>query len=359
MIARFWRKWMQAQAPDPAPVAPASLDTALQAVATAMQGIAELQASVQRVDARAGQLEHRLDELTRALALKATEQDVRHLRESLVFDLRRETQWLRDHLTALGGQVDRLATPSGIGGDSAGTSSGRSDAVPPAAAPAAAAPSSLAAEAAFYPALEQHFRGTREELQARQGVYRAWIDQAPPGPVADIGCGRGEWLELLATWGREARGVDTNAVLVAQGRERGLAMDQADAVTWLSQQPEASLAAITSFHVVEHLPFGMLLTLVAQARRALKPGGMIVLETPNPENLIVASHTFWTDPTHQRPIPPLLLDFIVLHGGFEVVAVPRLNPPDEASLPPAAEGALRQLLAQGRDYAVIGRKPQA
>lgn len=312
----------------------------------ATRAIEQLQTLLEQHDARAHALEQRIDELTRGLATRAADQEVRHLRESLIFDLRREADWLRDHLTALGAQVDRLAAARAPG------ATGAAAAFPH-------TPSITAAEAAFYPALEKHFRGTREELQSRLGVYRRWIDAAPAGAVADIGCGRGEWLELLASWGREAQGVDTNALLVAQGRERGLAMHQADAVAWLSQQADASLAVITSFHVVEHLPFGVLLSLVEQARRALKPGGLLVLETPNPENLIVASHTFWTDPTHQRPIPPSLLDFIVLHGGFEVVEVPRLNPPEEASLPPAAEGALRNLLARGRDYAVIGRKPSA
>lgn len=292
---------------------------------------------------RLGVLERRLDDLNRAVAVKADEADLRFVRESLIFDLRRESDWLRDRLTALGAQLDRLVPGNGCGGPD-----------PSAASPAG--PAAAAAEAAFYPALEKHFRGTREQLQARLAVYRPWIDGAPAGPVADIGCGRGEWLELLAQWGRDATGIDANEVLVAQGRERGLNMRHDDALVWLAGQADASLAAITSFHVVEHLPFGVLLALVDQARRVLMPGGVLVLETPNPENLTVATQSFWTDPTHQRPIPPLLLEFIVLHGGLQVQAVPRLNPPEAAALAKAKDPALRALLGLGRDYAVIGRK---
>lgn len=310
------------------------------------------------LEGRTMTLHQRLDELTRAVVAKAADADLQFVRESLIFDLRREADWLRDRLTALGGQVDRLAASveASKAGGSPGTPSGAS---PEAAAASRTPPSASAAEAAFYPALEKHFRGTREEIQTRLAVYRPWIDGAPAGRVADIGCGRGEWLELLSQWGRDAVGVDANEVLVHQSRERGLAMEQGDAIAWLAAQPDASLAAVTSFHVVEHLPFGVLLALVDQARRVLVPGGVLVLETPNPENLAVATQSFWTDPTHQRPIPPLLLEFIVLHAGLQVLAVPRLNPPDGAVLSQATDPALRAMLGQGRDYAVIGRKASA
>lgn len=325
----------------------AMLDLTVQSVGAAPPGEAAAGRLEARMDTllegRTMSLHQRIDELTRAVVAKAADADLQFVRESLIFDLRREADWLRDRLTALGGQVDRLASGQ----------------LPGAAAATPAPPSASAAEAAFYPALEKHFRGTREELQARLAVYRPWIDGAPAGRIADIGCGRGEWLELLTQWGRDVVGVDANEVLVHQGRERGLAMVQGDAIAWLAAQPDASLAAVTSFHVVEHLPFGVLLALVDQARRVLVPGGVLVLETPNPENLAVATQSFWTDPTHQRPIPPLLLEFIVLHAGLQVLAVPRLNPPDDAVLSQATDPALRAMLGQGRDYAVIGRKASA
>jgi len=267
--------------------------------------------------------------------------DLQFVRQTLAADLRREAGWLRDRLAALEAVLDRLDA-----------------AAPPAASSAAPPPAYHRAQEAFYPALEQHFRGTRNEMHARLSVYRPWIDAAPAGPVADLGCGRGEWLELLAAWGREPVGVDSNAVLIEHTRALGLQVVQQDAIAWLDAQPAGSLAAITCFHVVEHLPFGALLALVDRARRALMPGGLLILETPNPENLGVSTHTFWIDPTHQRPVPPALLELVVARAGLAVEAVPRLNPPEQVPAGVADPG-LRALLMQGRDYAVISRKPAA
>ena len=176
------------------------------------------------------------------------------------------------------------------------------------------------------------------------------------GPVGDLGCGRGEWLELLGEWGVPNQGVDLNAVNVEQMRARGLAVEEGDAVKWLQAAPEASFAAVTAFHLIEHLPFGVLLRLIQEARRVLQPGGRLIMETPNPENLAVATQTFWLDPTHLRPLPPALLELVVRHAGLEHEATLRLHPPadDEHDI---ADETLRSLMTQGRDYAVIARKP--
>jgi SAM-dependent methyltransferase len=173
--------------------------------------------------------------------------------------------------------------------------------------------------------------------------------------VADLGCGRGEWLELLGEWGVEATGVDLNAPNVAGMRARGLNVHHADALGWLRAQPEASFAAVTSFHVIEHLPFGVLLRLVQEARRVLMPGGRLIMETPNPENVIVATQTFWLDPTHVRPLPPALLEVVVIDAGLEIEALLRLNPPGDGQ--DIADPTLRALMTQGRDCAVVARKP--
>jgi SAM-dependent methyltransferase len=265
--------------------------------------------------------------------------DLQFVRQSLAADMRREVAWLRDRAVALEAAFDRLDVTA-----------------PPAVLRGALPTAQHRAQEAFYPALEEHFRGTRPQILQRLTVYRPWIDAAPPGQVADLGCGRGEWLELLTDWGRPSVGVDTNAVLVAHNRSLGFNVVQEDAVAWLGEQPAGSLAAISSFHVLEHLPFGLLLVLVDRACRALAPGGLLILETPNPENLLVATHTFWIDPTHVRPLPPALLEFVVTRAGLVVEATPRLNPPEQI-VGDVADPGLQQLLMQGRDYAVIGRKP--
>ncbi len=249
----------------------------------------------------------------------------------------RETEWVRNQVSALGAALDRARMPA-TGGSNA------------------PAPSVVAAEEGFYPTLEHHFRGSTEDLRERLGAYRPWIQDLPPGQVADLGCGRGEWLELLADWNIDAVGVDLNAPNIDGMRARGLTVDHADALEWLQARPEASLAAVTSFHVIEHLPFGVLLRLVQEARRVLVPGGRLIMETPNPENVIVATQTFWLDPTHVRPLPPALLEVVVRDAGLELEALLRLNPP--AGGEDIADPTLRALMTQGRDCAVVARKAQ-
>lgn len=212
-------------------------------------------------------------------------------------------------------------------------------------------------EQAFYLALEQQFRGSELQIADRLGVYRAWMDGLPAGAVADLGCGRGEWLGLLRDWGLDAIGVDSNPLNVAALQGAGFAVVQQDALSWLSGQPSDSYAAITAFHLVEHLSFGALLQLVDHARRVLKPGGRLILETPNPENLLVSTCSFWLDPTHRRPLPPSLLAFVVTYCGLVVEAVPRLNPPEGRMA--EDDAYLTQLPVVGRDYAVIAQRPSA
>lgn len=254
-------------------------------------------------------------------------------------DARRAADWTRNQVSALGAALDRLQRPG---------------AAPGTAVPAGAA----AAEEGFYPTLEHHFRGSTEDLRERLGAYRRWIQDLPTGPVVDLGCGRGEWLELLRDWGVSATGVDLNAPNVDGMRARGLDVHHADALEWLQAQPEGSLAAVTTFHVIEHLPFGVLLRLVQEARRVLVPGGRLIMETPNPENVIVATQTFWLDPTHVRPLPPALLEVVVRDAGFELDALLRLNPPEDDAHD-IADPTLRGLMTEGRDCAVIARKPAA
>lgn len=281
--------------------------------------------------------QRQLTELTSVTLSRAADADLQFVRNSLAADLARESQWLRNRISAL----------AHAAGSTAGTS-------PHGAAPASVVQSAL--EEAFYPALEQQFRGTLDEIRARQLPYQDWIAGAPEGRVADIGCGRGEWLGLLKEWGRDGIGVDLNSVMVGELQSRGLNAVHADALVWLRTQADDSLAAITSFHVVEHLPLGVLLQLVDEARRVLKPGGLLILETPNPENLLVATQSFWLDPTHQRPLPPGLLEFIAVHAGLRHETTLRLSPP-EMDGQAIADPMLRTLMTQGRDYAVVARKP--
>jgi glycosyltransferase involved in cell wall biosynthesis/SAM-dependent methyltransferase len=218
---------------------------------------------------------------------------------------------------------------------------------------------------ALYETHQDRFRGSREEIRARQEVYLPHVRlvASEAAPVLDVGPGRGEWLDLLQHHGIRAYGVDVNAAFVEAGREMGIDIRLEDGLAHLRRLPEASLSAVTAFHVVEHLPAESLVDLVDQSLRALRPGGVLILETPNPLNLAVGAASFHLDPTHVRPVHPLFLEFVLASRGFTRVRTLTLHPPDEPPLEirPEDPEALRraaELLNRhffaGQDYAVLG-----
>lgn len=217
----------------------------------------------------------------------------------------------------------------------------------------------------LYVAFEDAFRGTREEIKARHTVYLPLLRDhgigSPSMPVLDLGCGRGEWLELLSENGFEARGVDRNDEMIQRCEALGFNVTKSDALAHLTSLPEASLGAVTSFHMVEHMPFDDVLTLIDESLRVLKPGGLLVLETPNPQNILVGSHTFYFDPTHLKPLPSAMLRFFVEARGFCHVYVAEFQPYPEAVRFPENGNSMAKRLNDyfygPQDYAVIGRKP--
>jgi SAM-dependent methyltransferase len=216
----------------------------------------------------------------------------------------------------------------------------------------------------FYLEFEDRFRGTREDIMQRVGVYLPYIRNAnagtPNAPVLDIGCGRGEWLELLAGQGLVGQGVDSNRFAAAFCRERGIAVAEADAVDYLRSLQTGSLGAITAIHVIEHMPFVRMIALFDEARRVLRTGGVAIFETPNPENVVVGACNFYYDPTHVRPLPPEPMRFVVSHRGFEDVELLRLHPRHDAPVPDVHARPLDREVEQRffgeQDYAVVGYK---
>lgn len=214
----------------------------------------------------------------------------------------------------------------------------------------------------LYAALLDQFRGPPEMIRERLRVYLPLVRevraQTSMLPVVDLGCGRGEWLELLQEDNCTARGVDCNAAAVEQCRQRGLDVVEADALEYLRSQPDASLGVVTAFHLIEHLPFPELVELVDETVRVLQPGGVAIFETPNPENLLVGSCNFYFDPTHEKPLPSAVFKFVAESRGLSQVDVMFLHPSPEA-LP--ADGSplverFNALLYGPQDYTVVGRR---
>ena len=211
----------------------------------------------------------------------------------------------------------------------------------------------------FYRAFEDRHRGSREQIKARLRVYLPFVEPlcgfyAEAGAL-DLGCGRGEWLELMAGIGFKPYGIDLDEGMLSSCRELNLPAEKGEAVAFLAALPAESQAVVSAFHVVEHIGFEQLQSVVSEALRVLKPGGLLIMETPNPENLIVATQNFYLDPTHRRPIPPQLLSFLPEYHGFKKVKILRLQEPAELSggKPPTLFDVLGGV---SPDYAVVAQK---
>lgn len=214
----------------------------------------------------------------------------------------------------------------------------------------------------LYVALENRFRGDPALVAERQQRYVAFVEQVADDdhPVLDLGCGRGEWLGVLAEAGIPATGIDSNRSAVDECRQAGLDADVGDLVEVLGATAAGSIGAITMFQVVEHLPFGVLVHTLAECRRVLRPGGVLICETPNALNLNVAASSFWLDPTHERPMHPELLRFLAEESGFakteDVFCNALGTPPDFTSIDGDAGvwlGDLAESLDGPGDYALV------
>ncbi|MBW2187353.1 MAG: class I SAM-dependent methyltransferase, partial [Deltaproteobacteria bacterium] len=182
----------------------------------------------------------------------------------------------------------------------------------------------------FYKAFEDKHRGSRDDVKDKQRIYLQFaeaIKEVYPCQVGsvDLGCGRGEWLELLAEVDLTCHGVDLDEGMLAECLQRGLSVEQGEAVAYLKSLPDDSQLLVSGFHIAEHLPFSALQGLVQQALRVLKPAGLLILETPNPENIVVGTDSFYLDPTHEKPIPLHLLAFLPEHYGFYRTKILRLQ----------------------------------
>jgi len=206
-----------------------------------------------------------------------------------------------------------------------------------------------------YGRFAERFRGTEEYVKAAQRIYLPHFAECRN--VLDIGCGRGEFLEAMREAGVPARGIDLSEESVAMCRHKGLETEKADLFEYLENLPEASLDGVFCSQVVEHLPPERLPAMIRLATTRLRRGGVIAIETPNPECLAIFATHFYLDPTHQRPVPHGLLVFYLEEYGVGSLEVRKLSPaadsmPSLKSLPED----FREAFFGGLDYAVLGKK---
>lgn len=240
-----------------------------------------------------------------------------------------------------------------------------------AAAPPVDAPFAGAVDSVSYVGFEDRFRGTETEIRRRVEGYLPLF--AGASNVVDIGCGRGELLALFAEQGVPAVGVDVNAAMVELCRSRGLTAEEGDAIGFLTKQPDATLGGLIAIQVVEHMTPGYLTRFIETAFHKMRPGAALVLETINPACWMAFFETYVRDPTHQQPIHPDTLSYLVQAGGFQQADIQFRAPvPEEDRLErlPMPEAGLEAVsralndhadklnrrLFSFMDYAVIARR---
>ena len=226
-----------------------------------------------------------------------------------------------------------------------------------------------------YVLFENLHRGTREEITKKAKVYAEWFAKTP-GDVLDVGCGRGELLEVFKASNITATGVDINDEMIEECTQRGLTAESGDALDFLHNKKDGELGGISAVQFIEHLPNDAMVSFFQLAYDKLASGGVLAAETINPTCLTTFSGAFYLDMTHVKPVHPLAVQFLLERIGFDEVRIEYLNPyPDDIRLIPmvykeeispfAAQTIveynrnvekLNSVLFTHADYAIIAKK---
>ena len=212
---------------------------------------------------------------------------------------------------------------------------------------------------------ENKFRGSEEDIKTRVNRYSSYFDH--DGVIMDIGCGRGELLEVLIETDRNCIGIDIYEPFVQYCQSKGLPVEKIDAIQKLNTFEDCALSGITSIQVIEHLSNRYLVDMIALCAKKLKKGGIIILETQNVETLYVLARHFYVDMEHKKPVHPKALEYLLNSNGFEIIKVdypeysvikslfiPHVNN-NENNINEKIDIA-NELLYGPTDYAIIARK---
>lgn len=225
-----------------------------------------------------------------------------------------------------------------------------------------------------YLGFEDRFRGTPAQIRERLAPYLPLFAHADP--VVDVGCGRGELLELLRERGIQAHGIDSNQAMVDECRSRGLSAERDDALSYLTRQEDGGLGGLTAIQVVEHFEPSYLLRVLEAAYQKMRPGAPLVLETINPACWMAFFETYIRDLTHARPLHPDTLRYLVQAAGFTSVNIEYRQPVTEDDRlervppPPAPDETITAIvtalnahadklnarLFSSMDYAIVARR---
>lgn len=212
----------------------------------------------------------------------------------------------------------------------------------------------------FYAFFESINYASESQVREFRSIYipyvRPIIDNVVSPLAFDFGCGRGEWLEMMREQGFRTRGIDVDQGMLQAAQEKKLEVHLGDGNSYLRQMPDESVSLLTAFHVLEHLPFEGILEFFQQSKRVLAPGGVIIVETPNPENLHVITSNFYLDPTHIRPIPILQMISLAKYFGYSSYSVIRLQ--EQKDLYEKKDITFHDLFyGVSKDYGLIAQKP--
>ena len=180
-----------------------------------------------------------------------------------------------------------------------------------------------------YAQFEDEHRGSPISVSSKLNVYKPLLVEfkkdRPDARLIDLGCGRGEFLKIATELSIDSLGIDSNEEMLASIGQPNLKLEKADVLEYLKKQENSSFDILTAFHLVEHFSSDYLLRVVNEIKRVLRPGGLTIIETPNPENIIVSTCNFYMDMTHVKPLPPQLLKFIFQNLKFNYVNLWGLN----------------------------------